>query len=162
MKYSNGFKGSVVKQVLGGGKSSYQVSKETGVNVVTVRSWLKRSKEGSLALDGSDGELAPGNRSPGEKLSLLIQSSGLADAELGEWLRTNGLHSEHLSLWEQELITMANDKQTILNAENVALKKENRELQKELVRKEKALAETAVLLTLKKKFQHLFQEDGEN
>ena len=162
MKYTDGFRSSIIKKVLNNGLSAYQVAQETGVSPLTIQNWLKRHKAGTLLLDGRDGEPTPDQRNPGEKLALLMEGKGLASAELGEWLRQNGLHSEHLPLWEQELTTIMNDKQTNLNAENAALKKQNKELQKELARKEKALAEAAILLTLKKKFQHLFQEEEES
>jgi hypothetical protein len=55
-----------------------------------------------------------------------------------------------------------NDKQTALNQKNNELKKEDKRLQRDLERKEKALAEAAVLLTLRKKFRNLFgTEDAE-
>jgi transposase len=109
-----------------------------------------------------DSGLTPSQRSPGEKLALLLESKTLPENALGEWLRQNGLHSEHLALWEQELSTMVRDKQANLNEENKALRKQNKELQKELARKEKALAEAAILITLKKKFPNLFQEEEEH
>jgi transposase len=42
------------------------------------------------------------------------------------------------------------------------LMKRNKELEKELARKEKALAETAALLVLKKKLEILLGEDGDD
>lgn len=39
-----------------------------------------------------------GYRQLAEKISLLLESRGPADEELSEWLRDNGLHSEHLSV----------------------------------------------------------------
>lgn len=57
---------------------------------------------------------------------------------------------------------MMNEKKSEIDAENVALKKQNKELKAELATKEKALAEAAVLLTLKKNFRHLFQVEGED
>lgn len=163
MKYSDGFRSSIVRRVVeGGGKKVSLVAQETGVNVATIQSWMQKYKAGTLALDGSEGESTPGQRNPGEKLALLLESQHLDEGARGEWLRQNGLHSEHLTLWEQELTAMMNDKQMSLKTENMALRKENKELQTELARKEKALAEAAVLLTLKKKFLHLFQEDGES
>ena len=80
------------------GKSAYQVAKEIGGNVATIGDWLNKHKSGSLVLDGSEGEPKPGSRSPVEKLALLMQSKPLAEAERGDWLRHNGLHSQHLSL----------------------------------------------------------------
>ena len=111
-------------------------------------------------MDDADG-ITPDQRNPGEKLALLLESKTLTDEQKGEWLRQHGLHSEHLPLWEQELTTTMNDKQANLNQENAALKKENKRLSRELARKEKALAEAAVLLTLKKKFRNLFASEDE-
>lgn len=56
---------------------------------------------------------------------------------------------------------MANDTDKSKKDENAQLRKENKNLKKELARKDKALAEAAVLLTLKKNYQALFKDDGE-
>ncbi|MFA6890745.1 MAG: helix-turn-helix domain-containing protein [Sphaerochaetaceae bacterium] len=162
MRYSTGFQASVVRKVLQrGDKSVYQVSKETGISSTTIHSWMLRHKAGKLDLDTA-GEPTVSQRSPGEKLALLLESKTLGEEDLGEWLRRQGLHSEHLPLWEQELTGMANDKQGEIRNENSALRKENKRLEKELARKEKALAEVAVLLTRKKKHPDLFDQDGGN
>ena len=166
MKYSKGFKSSIVRRVVDRGeKSVYQVSKETGVSAATINNWIEKHKTGKLDLDSSD-DLTPSQRSPGEKLALLLESKTLDDHDRGEWLRRQGLHSEHLPLWEQELAGMVQDKQNALKTENTNLKKEKKQLEKdlrakerELAIKEKALADVAVLLTLKKKHRDLFQDE---
>jgi len=157
---SLGFRASIVRKTQdGSGRSVYQVAKETGISPATVSSWIKQFRNGTLSLDGSDG-VTPGQRSPGEKLSLLLESKTLSEDQFGEWIRTRGLHTEHLPLWEQELTTLMNDKQTEAIESNKALRKENKRLKDELQRKDKALAEAAVLLTLKKKYHHLFDQEG--
>ena len=163
MKYSPGFRSSVVRKTLDdSGRSVAEVSRETGVSYATVRSWIKKYRLGKLDVDDATG-MTPDQRNPGEKLTLLLESKTLEEDQRGEWLRQHGLHSEHLPLWEQELTAVMNNKQTDLNQKNNELKKENRRLQRELTQKEKALAEAAVLLTLKKKFRNLFStEDEEN
>ena len=169
MKYSKGFKGSIVRRVVEHeGKSIYQVAKETGICTATINNWIEKHKAGKLVLDSYD-ELTPSQRNPGEKLALLLESKTLDDENRGEWLRQQGLHSEHLPLWEQELASMVQDKQSALKSENTTLKKEKKQLEKELrakehelAIKEKALADVAVLLTLKKKHRNLFQEDEES
>jgi len=168
MKYSKGFKSSIVRRVVDNGtKSVYEVSKETGICAATINSWIEQHKKGKLALDSTD-DLTPSQRSPGEKLALLLESKMLDDESRGEWLRKQGLHSEHLPLWEQELASMVQDKQSALKIENTNLKKEKKQLEKELrakdqelAVKEKALADAAVLLMLKKKHLNLFREDEE-
>ena len=162
MKYSEGFRASIVRKTQdGSGRSVYQVAKETGINVATIKNWITQFKNGSLGLDGSDA-ITPSQRSPGEKLALLLEGQTIADDAKGEWLRKQGLHSEHLPMWEQELSSIMNDKQTDLKAENARLKKENKALQKEKKRQEKALSELAILISLKKKYPNLFEENEED
>jgi len=151
-----------------GEKSVYQVAKETGISSGTINNWIQKHKDGKLALDSCD-DLTPSQRGPTEKLALLLESKTLNDVNRGEWLRQQGLHSEHLPLWEQELAGMVQDKENALKTENITLKKEKKQLEKnlrakerELAIKEKALADVAVLLTLKKKHRNLFQDDEEN
>jgi transposase len=135
------------------------VKHKTEVVAVSTNS-LENPASVTLSLDDADG-VPPDQRNPEEKPALLLESKTLTDEQKGEWLRQQGLHSEHLPLWEQELTTMMNEKRANLNQENVALKKDNKRLSRELARKEKALAEAAVLLTLKKKFRNLFAGEDE-
>lgn len=158
MKYSAGFKASIIRKTQdGSGKSVYQLSQETGISAQTITSWIEKHKSGILSLDAGD-NLTPSQRSPGEKLSLLLESRTVNEDKKGEWLRQQGMHSEHLSLWEQELTTIMNDKQSSLRKENADLKAENKRLKKENKRQEKALAEAAIIMTLKKKYPTLFPE----
>lgn len=162
MKYSEGFRASIVKKTQdGSGRSVYQIAKETGVNAVTIQNWITKFKNGRLNMDGCDA-VTPSQRNPGEKLSLLLESQNLTDETKGEWLRQHGLHSEHLQLWEQELVNIMNDKQTDLKSENSELKKTNKQLEKEIKRQEKALAELAILISLKKKYPSLYEENQDD
>jgi transposase len=150
LKYSQGFRASVIRRTLdGSGSSIPEVAREMGVSDQTIRNWIEKQRLGKLDMDDATG-MTPDQRNPGEKLSLLLESTSLGDEQKGEWLRQHGLHSEHLALWEQELTAIMNDKQTNLNQKNAKLKKENKRLKRELERKERALSEAAVLLTLKK------------
>jgi hypothetical protein len=90
-----------------------------------------------------------------------MEASRLSDEALGAFLRERGLHSEHLTLWDQELREMVTDKEDKRSKETKELKRRVRQLEKELARKDKALAETAALLVLKKKLDTLMEEDGD-
>ena len=106
--------------------------------------------------------IIPKEKSNLEKFSILLESRSIAEDKKGEWLRENGLHAEHLTLWEQELAKNMSTKtegNESLKAANKKLEKDNRELQKELKRKEKALAEMAALYTLKKKAEEYWPEN---
>jgi transposase len=162
MKYSHGFRASIVRKTQdGSGRSIYQIAKETGITSTTIANWIKQSENGTLSLDACDA-LTPSQRSPGEKLSLLLDSRTVSETQRGEWLRQHGLHSEHIPLWEQELVSIMNDKQTDLRDRYATLKKDYKRLQKENERQQKALAEAAILLTLKKKHPNLFADSEED
>ena len=150
MRYSKGFKDSVLRKILPpNNRSVSEVAKETGVTETTLYNWINRYKDDNIGTD--DSELSPLSRSPKEKLRLLLEGSGMKEEDLGAWLRENGLHSEHLNLYEQELRDIVNNQNKKYEEENKRLKKEKRKLEKELQRKEKALAEMSALLVLKKK-----------
>jgi transposase-like protein len=159
MKYSEGFRASIVRKAQdGSGRSVYQVARETGINATTIKNWITQFKNGTLSMDGCDA-VTPSQRNPGEKLALLLENQTIPETAKGEWLRQHGLHSEHLQLWEQELVSIMNDKQFDLKAENTELKKSNKQLQKDIKRQEKALAELAILISLKKKYPTLYGEN---
>jgi len=149
-RYSTGFKNRVIKQILPPeNKSISAICRETGVSDQTIRNWLKLLKNDKL--DSIDGEISPDTRNPSEKMTLLLEGRSIESDQLGQWLRSNGLHTEHLSLWEQELRDNISDKNTKDKETIKELKKKTKKLEKELLRKEKALAEMAALLMLKKK-----------
>ncbi|MCK5786158.1 MAG: transposase [Candidatus Sabulitectum sp.] len=89
-----------------------------------------------------------------KKLSIVIETAGLNKEELSEYCRKNRLYPEQIDQWRTAAI-FANEvsSATLTRKEKSELKKEkqkNRRLEKELNRKDKALAETAALLVLKK------------
>lgn len=162
MRYSQGFKASIVRKSQdGSGRTLDELASESGIHPATLGRWMQKFRAGTLTADGTDGIL-PSKRHPGEKLALLLESRTVGPDGMGEWMRRHGLHSEHLPLWEQELTTMAIGKDEQARSEIAQLRKENKKLLKELSRKDKALAEAAVLLMLKKKHPTLFEGDGES
>lgn len=174
MQYSEGFKARMVQKMLQpAAMSACGLSRETGVPQGTLSRWLRKarivngmSKQGEHPT--SNGESAarrPQDWSADEKLEAVIEASSLTEEELGAFLREKGLHGADLVAWRK----------TVLAASRAALAGERRrksrkqtkearrirELEKELDRKEKALAEAAALLVLKKKVQAIWgDEDG--
>jgi transposase-like protein len=160
MKYSNGFRHGVMKRVLPPESQPVkEVSREVGISEQTIRNWMEKARNGRLDLE--DGEIAPGDRQASEKFKLVIESKSIEPERMGEWLRGQGLHSEHVTLWEKELATIVANKDDATKAENQRLKKKLKETERELARKEKALAELAALLALKKKAEAIWGDDEE-
>ena len=89
----------------------------------------------------------------------MLAASQLSDAALGEFLRRQGLHREQLEEWKRALEEALAQPRRSGRASGDA--KRIKELERELVRKDKALAETAALLVLKKKMALLWG-DGDD
>lgn len=137
-----------------------EVSKETGVAAWSIYQWKREARDGKLGTEGA--QLRPNDRNPAEKLRLVIEGNCLEEERRGEWLREHGMHSEHLSAWEQELRDIVTDRDQKLRTELAETKKRLKEKERELARKEKALAEMAALLTLKKKADAIWGDDEED
>ncbi|MEA2016088.1 MAG: transposase [Actinomycetota bacterium] len=149
MPYSRSVKVGILKKVLPPERRSItSVSDETGISEQTIRNWIKAANSGSL--DEKAGEKSPRNLSSIEKYQLLMESKKIPKEELGEFLRKRGLHSQHLTLWDQEFTEMVKDNGKKEKKKVRNLQKEIKDLKKEVRRKDKALAETAALLVLKK------------
>ena len=83
------------------------------------------------------------------KLAAVIETAALNQAERSEYCRQYGLYPEQLDAWKAMFESV--DAVPVSSRELSQAKKKTKQLEKELRRKEKALAETAALLTLSKK-----------
>lgn len=161
MKYTVAFRNSVLRKVIPPeSRDVGEVSKETGVSVMTLRNWLERLKSGTLP-EHEEG-LGAGGRSAVEKFRVVLESQKISSEERGEWLRRHGLHAENLPQFEQELVSIVSEKSDKSRKELRESKLENVRLQRELNRKDKALAEMAALLILKKKADALWGVDEDD
>ncbi len=139
-------------------RSVHEVSKESGITVQSIYKWMQQAKDGKLRMEATD-DTIPRFKSDLEKFSLLVESKAVSEEQKGEWLRRNGIHSEHLILWEQELAKTMTDKKIDVDAvqkENKELKNALKKAQKEKDQIEKALAEMSALYALKKKAEALW------
>lgn len=160
-RYSAQFRNSILKKILPPeSRSVANLAAEYGITVSTIYNWKARMNNGTLQVD--DGVQSNRSRKLAEKFSLLLESRGITEDQQGLWLRENGLHSEHLTVWEQEVRDFMTKGEQQAREELKVIKKELKKNQKELVRKDKALAEMAVIITLQKKTVRLFQDDGED
>ncbi len=97
-----------------------------------------------------------------QKLATIIETSTLSEQERHEYCRKNGLYSADIESWKAVIIKGTEKNVAQVKTDKNELKKlrsENNSLKKELYRKEKALAETAALLVLRKKLDALWEED---
>ena len=152
-KYSFKFKEEVVRKKLSG-RPVMEIVKETGVSDVTIYAWAKQFAAGNL----TEEDYSPRSISIPEKYKLLTECFSTPSESRGEWQRKNGVHPDHLEKWNTEIKTTLM-KPSKEKEEIKKLKVENQRLEKELKKKDKALAEAAALLVLKKKYQHLWEDE---
>lgn len=96
-----------------------------------------------------------------QKLATIIETSTLSEQERHEYCRKNGLYSAEIESWKAVIIKGTEQNVAQVKTDKSELKKlrsDNKSLKKELHRKEKALAETAALLVLRKKLDALWEE----
>jgi len=151
MKYSKSFRNAVLRKILPPeNRKVSAVAKEAGISVVTINSWLAKLKDGSITVE-QDSDCAVRERNLKEKFDLVMEHQTLPQEAEGEWLRQKGLHSEHITLFEQEIKSFMTDKNTDKDKRIKELEKQLKQQQKKLQIKDSALAEVVAILTLKKK-----------
>ena len=105
----------------------------------------------------------PEDWSPEQKLKTVIEAASVSEDQLGAFLRSRGIHETHLQQWRLQMLnglgkTIVYKKTKRSGADTRKI----RSLEKDLKRKEKALAETAALLVLKKKVQEIWGDEDDN
>lgn len=152
------------------GPSVYELSAKSGVHQTTLSRWVREGTtlRAPMSSDNDDrGQARPraGRRpqdfSPEEKLRVVQQAGQLDGAELGAFLRREGVHEADLAEWrtqvnEAALAALSGRRQRTVEQKRV------RKLESELRRKEKALAEAAALLVLAKKAQALWPDEDDD
>jgi len=170
VEYSLGFKEQAIEKALNRGKqvTVREVAKSLGIGCSTLMRWIQESKAGQLR--GPQAGTESGSKRPrdwheNEKLKAVIESGSLTKKALGSYCRQEGLFPHQLEQWKQELLAMPSQPKNTdqsEKAETRRLKEENKQLKRELKRKEKALAETAALLVLKKKAEALWGSEEDD
>lgn len=147
------------------GPSAYQLAKESGISQSSLLKW-KEELGNTKTMNKQNRR--PKDWTPEEKLKAVVESLPLdGKEELGAFLREKGIHSNQLEEWKAEALGAVSGSKKVgrgrpkKNTELASLEKENKFLKKDLRRKEKALAESAALLWLKKKATEIWG-DGED
>jgi len=164
---TNEFKIMVVEKALTRPEQTIlsDIAQQYGIGKSTLSRWMNEVKQGKLTTNKTEvtQEKRPADWTLEEKQQVLQASHGLSEQELGRYCREQGIYHHHLAQWKQELMSQPKDDKLKQYKANIReLKNENKQLQRELRRKEKALAEAAAIIILKKKAQALFNQDEEN
>jgi len=165
MFYTDSFKAKMVQRLSAPNAiSAMSLSKEVGVSQAQLSRWLRAART-IVPMTGkrpSDRpvESSGGVRSAPEKLRLVMAAEALGPAELGSFLRREGVHEAELEQW-RAAVQAALEGDGARSSSRGTDAKRIKGLERELRRKDKALAETAALLVLQKKVREIWG-DGDD
>ena len=140
------------------------VAREEGICTATLYNWLKSAKARRVAVPGS-GKKNADQWSGEAKLAVVLEAAGMNAEELSAYCRRKGLYPEQIERWKRACVDGA-DGVTATDAatqrqELQKLRRQKRQLEQQLRRKDKALAESAALLVLQKKYRALLEDEDE-
>lgn len=161
MKYPKQRREAVLKKLLPpNNRTVAEIAREEGLSEATVYNWRKQARQsGQLLPDHGNG---PEGWSSQDKFNAVLETAVLSEAELGEYCRKRGIYPEQIQRWRQSCESANEQEERLQKRTRQAVKaekKRTRELERELKRKEAALAETAALLTLRKKAQAIWGDE---
>lgn len=132
--------------------SASQLARETGVRQQNLSRWLEEAR--SLPIMADKPKPAAREWTVEQKARVLAEACKLDGEQLTVYLERTGVKFAEYEQWR-----MALDEG---GGASTATSKRIRQLERELARKEKALAEAAALLVLKKKVETLYGEDEDD
>lgn len=162
MGYSPERKEAVLKKMLPPhSKSIRELAREEGISEPTLYNWRKAARSQGCLLPDAQSE--PEGWSSSDKFAAVLETAAMNEAQLAEYCRKRGLYREQIRSW-REACEQANDWDRTHNRQlretQHSERKRREQLERELRRKEKALAEAAALLVLRKKARAIWG-DGE-
>ena len=161
-EYTKEFKESMLQKIFSNPERSVvSFARDANVPASTVATWVRNYKKKNGKVMGSKKQ----NKQWGakQKFEAVLETASMNKAEKSEYCRKYGLYPSQLKEWKQDCIAgcrKAPDKKYIKAAreKEQQYKKRTKALERDLNRKDKALAETAALLVLKKKVQEIWGE----
>ena len=137
-----------------------QLAQEEGISEATLHKWRAEARlKGQLMPDADAG---PEGWSSRDKFAAVLETAALNEADLGEYCRKRGLYSAQIVAW-RSACEQANDwdrsSSVRLGRVTKEEKKRIKDLERDLARKDRALAETAALLVLRKKASAIWGGD---
>jgi transposase-like protein len=144
-------------------KKVSELARETGLTEQTLYTWRRQLKAQGVVVPG-DGKNSE-QWSSEDKFAVVLETAAMSTAELSAYCRRKGLFAEQITAWRQ-ICSAANANAAQTGKSQRSQSKDDqkriRALEKELTRKEKALAEVAALLVLRKKVQAIWGDEAED
>ena len=162
-RYSQERKESILKKLLPPlNMTVSEVAHSEGISSKTLYHWRDVLRREGQPVPGKT--LTSNDWSAEAKLAVIIETATMTETEISQYCREKGLFREQILEWKKDCLGgfQSSEKQTkTIKTQAKADKAEIKSLKRELRYKEKALAETAALLVLRKKLNILWGDDNE-
>jgi len=149
-RYGQSFKDKAVARLLPPESAAIDViAREIGIGAGTLERWREdvrsRPTRGRAWTAGS-------------RLEAVVTTAAMNEADKSAWCRSHGAYPEALAKWRASATTALAAPEELRASPQATRqdRKRIKELERELLRKDRALAETAALLVLSKKVQAIF------
>jgi len=169
MAYPTMVREAMIEKMLGpDGVSASQLARDSGISLTTLCRWRQQAMVEGMSDDKTRQKAPskprrPQDWSPQERLEAVARAATLSEDELGVFLRRAGLREGHLNQWRRAMLeALDTPAERRRRKRNRAQTQRIKELERELDRKDKALAETAALLALKKKAQAIWGDEDDD
>jgi transposase-like protein len=155
--YSAEFKSGIIAKMMPPNNVGVaQISQETGIPKDTLYAWRLKAR-GYRERDLPNGAAAKRVLGSEDKFNIVLETAGMNAEELSAYCRRKGLYPDQIADWARQCTTANDPQNNKINREKLRQQeREIKQLKAELRRKEKALAEAAALLVLKKKAQEIW------
>ncbi|WP_416221768.1 IS3 family transposase [Shewanella sp. YLB-07] len=154
-RYSYERKEAVLKKLLPPQNMTVtEVARSEGISYQTLYHWRDKARKEGRPVPGKT--LTTDDWSAEAKLAVIIETASMSETEVSQYCREKGLFREQVQQWKLDCLGGFQSTESQAKAVKVQAKADKAEiksLKRELKYKEKALAETAALLVLKKKAQ---------
>lgn len=163
-KYPKEMKEAIIARMLEGDETVTDIQRDTGVGINTLYRWRDQAKH-QKGLSATTKYKNADKWSSQDKFMVVLETANLTEIEFSEYCREKGIYPEQVKEWKEACINAndnAREKSIQAGKELRAERKEKEKLEKELARKEKALAEAAALLVLRKKADAIWGTDEED
>ncbi len=158
MSYPRIIKEAALEKMFHTDLSLRHISDELSIPRATLHCWKKQY---SMLKNDSEAINTPAESwTSEEKFAVVLESATLSEVELNAYCREKGVYPGQIKAWREACIRAINHKISICVVKQAINNTSARSipLERELKRKEKALAELAALLVLRKKYDALWEE----
>ena len=150
-RYGQAFKDRAVARLLPPESAALEVAREVGIGAGTLERWRE------------DAQSRPARGrawTAGARLEAVITTAAMSEAGKSAWCREHGVYPAELDKWRASCTSALADPEDARASPQAtrADRKRIKELERDLLRKDRALAETAALLVLSKKLEAIFHK----